>query len=99
MSKSTFDAVFKTINKVFGPDRVYSYLSGGTSTIKGVFDNEYVEIDGAGSRQPILKNVRRSELLADPVEGDTVDIDSVIYRVVLSQADTHGTLILILEKT
>lgn len=99
MSNDAFDSVFKTVNKVFGTEIEYSYLSGGTSTIRGVFDNEFVEIDGVGSRKPILKNVRRSDLTANPVEGDTLDINGVSYTVVESQADSVGTLILILEKT
>lgn len=98
MSQDAFDSVFKIVNKVFGTSSTYTYLSSGlTYTIKGVFDNAYVEINGVSTRKPIFK-IRLADLTATPVEGDTILISSVSYKIMDSQPDGVGTSILILEK-
>lgn len=92
------DAVFKTVNSVFGTSATYTYSAGGpTSTLKGVFDNAFVEINGVTSRKPIFK-IRLADLTSSPVEGDTILINSVNYTVRDSQADGLGSSTLILEK-
>lgn len=96
---SIFDPLISTINSVFGSEATYSYLDGSPdSAIKGVFDNAFVEVNGVATKKPALKNVNLSDLSAEPVEGDTVTINSVGYTVMGHEPDGHGTTILILEK-
>lgn len=96
---SIFDPLISTINSVFGSDITYSYLDGSPdSAIKGVFDNAFVEVNGISTKKPVLRNVKLSDLSAEPVEGDTVTISSVEYTVREHEPDGHGTTILILEK-
>ncbi len=91
-------AVLKLVNRVMGIAVTYTYLeSGETSEIKGVFDNAFVEILGVSTLKPILK-IRLSDLDAEPLEGDTVSIDSVEYKVLDHQPDSHGASVIILQK-
>lgn len=92
-------ALIKATNKVFGTSVVYTYLAGGpTSTITGVFDNAFVEVQGFNTLKPVFR-IRLADLTADPVEGDTLSINSVGYTVMNSQPDSFGASTLILEKT
>lgn len=90
-------ALQKSINRVFGTSCVYSYSSGGNSTILGVFDNAFVEINNVSTKKPILK-ILLSDLLAEPSEGDTILINGSNYSVLNAEDDSHGTTVLILEK-
>ncbi len=92
------DAVLKAVNSVFGTSATYTYSADdSTSTIKGVFDNAFVEIQGITSMKPIFK-IRLADLDAEPVQGDTVLINSILYVVQDSQSDAHGGSTLILER-
>jgi hypothetical protein len=96
---SIFDSVNSTINSVFGSQVIYSYLDGSPdSTIKGVFENAFIEINGVLTKKPVLKNVLLSALSAEPVEGDSVEINSISYSVLEHHPDSFGTTTLILEK-
>lgn len=90
-------AMQKSINRVFGISCTYSYSVGGTSTIKGVFDNAFVEINNVSTKKPILK-ILLSDLTNEPTEGDTVLINGSNYQILNAEDDSHGTSVLILEK-
>lgn len=97
--EDTKDAMFDEINSVFGQDVIYTFIAdSSTVTIRGVFENAFVEVDGISTKQPILRNVILEELGADPVEGDQVEIDSIDYVVRYHEPDSHGSTTLILEK-
>lgn len=94
----SFESIIKTINSVFGTSVTYSYISGDpNSTLKGVFDNAFVEVNGVSTRKPILK-IALIDLTSEPVEGDTLLIGSTSYTVQDHQPDSFGTTVLILEK-
>lgn len=97
----SFDNAIKSVNKivtkVMGKNVVYTYLSGGTSDIRGVFDNAFVEVQGVSSLKPILK-IRLEDLTQEPAEGDLVNVNSTDYLVLDSQQDSFGWAVLILEK-
>ena len=96
---SIFDGLISSINSVFGSTVTYSYQDGSPdSEIKGVFDNAFVEVNGIESKRPILKNVKLTDLTAEPAEGDTVEIDSTSYTVRWHEPDSFGSTTLILEK-
>jgi hypothetical protein len=92
--------VLTTLNTVFGDDVTYNYSSGisPASTLKGVFDNAFIEIQGVTTLKPVLK-VLLSDLSEEPVENDYLTIDSIVYTVLDSQPDSYGATLLILEKT
>ena len=98
---SFFDSLFSSINSVFGSTVTYSYQDGSPdSEIKGVFDNGFVEVNGIESKRPVLKNVKLTDLTSkEPVEGDSVQINSISYMVRYHEPDSFGTTTLILERT
>lgn len=91
------DAVLKATNRTFGTTCTYTYLAGGTSSISGVFDNAFVEIEGFITKKPTLR-IRLADLDSDPVEGDEVTINSTEYTVRENRVDSFGGSLLILEK-
>jgi hypothetical protein len=93
-----FDSVINTVNSVWGTSVIYTYLvDSTTSTLKGVFDNAFIEVNGVTTKKPVL-TIKLSDLDDEPVEGDTVLIGSVLYMVRDHQPDSFGSTTLILEK-
>jgi hypothetical protein len=94
------DALLKAVNSVFGTSVTYTYLDDEIepSQIKGVFDNAFVQVGDVATRKPILK-IRLGDLETDPVEGDTIEINSNTYIVKDQEPDGLGSCTLILEKT
>lgn len=95
--ENAIKSVLKTVNKVFGVSCVYKYSTGGTKEIKGVFDNEYIEILNVNTLNPVLK-IRLGDLDEEPNESDSVLINSITYNVIGSRPDNFGSTTLILEK-
>lgn len=91
------DAVLKAGNTAFGTDVTYTPAVGSASSISGVFDNAYVEVQGVVSVKPTLR-IRLSDLSASPGKGDSVTISAVSYRVLESREDGYGGSTLILQK-
>lgn len=92
------DALIKAAHKVFGEDVIYTYASdSSTSQIKGVFDNAFIEVNGVSTKKPVLR-IRLDDLDAEPVEGDTISLNSVEYLVRDHEPDSYGSTTLILEK-
>lgn len=72
-----------------------------TTTITGIFDNQYVEVDAGGEvgfavQQPRL-TVRTADV-PDCVEGDTFVVNSVTYLSRIVQDDGTGITLIALEK-
>jgi hypothetical protein len=84
-------------NKVLGRDVTYTPSGGSDVSIKGVFDNTWVDVEGVVSLKPILR-IDLSDLEALPAKGDTVSIETVNYRVSESRLDGYGGSTLILKK-
>lgn len=92
------DTVVGLCNKVFGEDFVSYTPSGGSpNSIRAVFSNDFVEVEGVVSLKPILR-VQLSELENSPAKGDAVTINSVNYLVTESRIDGFGGSSLILKK-
>jgi hypothetical protein len=95
--KALGESIVSQIQDVFGSDVEYTPDGGSPVTIKGVFDNAWVEVEGVQSLRPVLR-IALSALESAPGKGDQVQIDSTNYRVVESRKDEHGGTSLILKK-
>lgn len=86
----------------FGVAVSYTRSGGATTTVNGIFDNEYLSQDaGAGVvfsvREPRFL-MRESDLPTGADEGDTIVISSVTYVVKVIEPDGTGMTNLALEK-
>lgn len=94
-------AIFFSPND-FGVAASYTRSGGSTTTINGIFDNEYLgQESGAGVvfsvTQPRLM-IREADLPAGADEDDTVVVSGVTYKVKVFEPDGTGVTSLILEK-
>lgn len=83
--------------RVFGEDCTYTPSGGSPVSIKGVFDNAFIEVEGVMSLKPVIR-INLSDLEDAPGKGDQVTINSITYDVKESQPDSHGGTTLILKK-
>lgn len=97
MFKNLESLVLKTTTKTLGITVSYTRLGQLAETIKGVFDNAYVEVQGVTSIKPVLQ-IRLADLTGEPNKGDTVLINAINYRVLESRKDGFGGSTLILQK-
>jgi hypothetical protein len=95
--KALADSVVGLCNSVFGDSVTYTPSGGSPVSIKGVFDNAWVEIENVQSLKPILR-IKLSDLSSSPAKGDQVTIDLIDYYVMESRVDGHGGSTLILQK-
>ncbi len=84
-------------NSVFGESISYTPSGGSAVTIKAIFDERYIEVDGVVCLKPTLR-INLDDLVLGPGKGDTVSIATVTYRVTESQLDGFGGTTLILQK-
>ena len=89
---------------VFGEENkiLFRPKSGGTFTIRGIFDETWEEVDPEtllviSSTQPNV-GIKTSELGFTPMSGDEVDIIGVSYRITDVQEDGQGGDTLFLHK-
>lgn len=79
----------------FGSSATYTH--GGTpATVKGIFDNEYVSIQGVESLAPVFRTATASVPSAE--HGDTLVIDGTTYYIIGIQPDGTGVTLLILSR-
>ena len=83
-----FDAFFNSAEH--GTEAVYK-----TTSIVGIFENQYVEVNGVQSLKPTflvnltaVPNIKR---------GNSITIDNVVYKFMFKQDDGTGMTMLILE--
>lgn len=95
--KSLSDKIVNQTNKVFGEEVTYTPRTGDPTSIKGIFDNAWVDVEGVVSLRPTLR-IRLSDLENEPGKGDEVTIEEVDYRVLESRIDAHGGSTLVLQK-
>ena len=92
------EALLNAVNKTFGTTATYTYASDSTTTeVKGVFNNDFVEVQGIVTRAPSFR-MKLSDLTDEPTETDTITINSIIYVVREHQPDSHGATTIILER-
>jgi hypothetical protein len=96
------DLLTKAVN-VFGEDVKYRSKSGGSVKIRGVFDHTFEFVDPntntvVSSNAPRL-GIKLADLPFKPLQGDTVQIGSTLYKVVDALEDGQGGASLHLNKT
>ena len=77
-------------------DNQYPHPSSVTTTINGIFDHEYVELNGVESYSPIF--TCQTSDVSNAKHGARMTINSINYTVVGVQPDGTGIVQLILEK-
>lgn len=84
----------------FGVSATYSTGISAT-TIKGIFDNDFVEVDAGGGVPFAMQQPRflaRTADVANAVEDHTLLISGTTYKIKVVQPDGTGMTNLILEK-
>ena len=92
-------AIFVGIND-FGTSATFTH-SGTSTTISGIFDNDFVEVDAGGGVPFAMQQPRfmcRTADVTTAVEDDTLVISAVTYKIKVRQDDGTGMTNLILEK-
>jgi len=91
-------AIFLSIND-FGVSATYTHSAVAT-TISGIFDNDFVEVDTGGipfaMQQP--RFLARTSDVSAAVEDDTLVISGTTYKIKVVQHDGTGMTNLVLEK-
>jgi hypothetical protein len=95
--KTLSEAVIRLGHDVMGETVYYTPSTTDPVAIKGVFKNEWIEVEGIVSFKPTLR-IQLSVLAAPPDKGDVVTIGDIDYRVMRSHEDGHGGTTLILQK-
>ena len=85
----------------FGQSITYTVQGGSPSTITGIFDAQFIEVDAGGTvgfamQQPRI--VVRTSDVASATEGDTFVISGVTYLSRVVQDDGTGMTFIVLEK-
>lgn len=84
----------------FGVAATYTPSGGSSSTVNGIFDNEFFEAGlgevGVAFQQP--RFVCRTSDLPNAAEGDAIVINTVAYTIRVVQPDGTGTTTLVLEE-
>lgn len=84
----------------FGVAATYTPAGGSASTVNGVFDNDFVEVDTGGSvtfAQQQATFMCRTADVSSAAEGDAITISGENYIVRIVQPDGTGMTNLILE--
>lgn len=96
--KKLESTVVKIANNVMGKTVTYNLNPESTSeSIKGVFSNAYIEVNGVTTTHPILR-VNSEDLERKPSIKDTVIIDSVTYKVNEVRDDGFGGYTLLVKR-
>jgi len=88
-------AIFVSIDD-FGTAATYK-----VGTISGIFDNDFVEVDGIGGVPFAMQQPRflcRTADVSTAVENDSLVIATVTYLIKVRQDDGTGMTTLVLEK-
>ncbi len=89
--------VVSLCQETMGQDVDYTPYGHSVETIKGIFDNAYVDIEGVVSLKPVLR-IKLDDLSFAPSKRDTVVIQDITYRVMESREDGFGGSTLILQR-
>lgn len=84
----------------FASSATYTPDGGSASTISGIFDDEYVEVDGQNvgiaSNMPVFQ-CKTSDVISAS-DGDALVVNAVNYTIRVVKHDGTGMTILMLEK-
>ena len=84
----------------FGTAATYTPDGGAASTVNGIFDNDFIEVDAGGGVGVALQQPRfqcKTADISSAAEGDAIVISSVNYTVRIVQDDGTGMTTLVLE--
>ncbi len=85
----------------FGVAATYTPSGGLATTVNGIFDNEFIEVDAGGGVGVALQQPRflcRSADISGAAEGDALVVNTVDYTIRIVQADGTGMTTLVLEE-
>lgn len=85
----------------FGTAATFTPVGGQSVTVRGIFDNGQEEVDAGGGvpfsvTSPYFHT--RSSDIAGAAEGDTLEIDGVVFTIRVVEPDGTGLTRLNLEK-
>lgn len=93
-------AIFVGIDD-FGVAATYTPSGGAASTVNGIFDNDFIEIDAGGGVGVAMQQPRfhcRTADVSAAAEGDALAINTVSYIIRIVQDDGTGMTMMVLEK-
>lgn len=93
-------AIFVGIDD-FGVAATYTPSGGAASTVNGIFDNDFIEIDAGGGVGVAMQQPRfhcRTADVSAAAEGDALVINTVSYIIRIVQDDGTGMTMMVLEK-
>lgn len=79
----------------------YTPQGGSPVAVRGIYDQEYLELDSGGSVAFAINQPRfqcASASVASAAEGDTLVVSGVTYKITVVQPDGTGVTTLVLEK-
>jgi len=85
----------------FGVAATYTPSGGASSTVNGIFDNDFIEVDAGGGVGVALQQPQfhcRTADVSSASEGDALVVSGVNYTIRIVQDDGTGMTMLILEK-
>ena len=93
-------AIFVNVDD-FGVAATYTPSGSASSTVNGIFDNDFIEVDAGGGVGVALQQPRfhcRTADVSSASEGDALVVSGVNYTIRIVQDDGTGMTMLILEK-
>lgn len=93
-------AIFVGIDD-FGVAATYTPSGGAASTVNGIFDNDFIEIDAGGGVGVAMQQPRfhcRTADVSSAAEGDALVVNTVSYIIRIVQDDGTGMTMMVLEK-
>ena len=100
VESATDRAIFVNVDD-FGVAATYTPSGGASSTVNGIFDNDFIEVDAGGGVGVALQQPRfhcRTADVSSASEGDALVVSGVNYTIRIVQDDGTGMTMLILEK-
>lgn len=85
----------------FGVAGSYTPAGGVASTVNGIFDNEFIEVDAGGGIGVAMQQPRfhcRTSDVSSAAEGDAITINAINYVIRVVEDDGTGMTVLVLEK-
>jgi len=100
VESATDRAIFVNVDD-FGVAATYTPSGGASSTVNGIFDNDFIEVDAGGGVGVALQQPRfhcRTADVSSASEGDALVVSGVNYTIRIVQDDGTGMTMLVLEK-
>jgi len=93
-------AVFIDVDD-FGSAGTFTPSGGSASTVNGIFDNDFIEVDAGGGIGVALQQPRfhcRTADVSSAADRDAIVVGEVQYTIRILQDDGTGMTMLVLEK-